>query len=172
MRQFCKVVAFAALAIAATRMPAQAGCTDKRAVWTHDMGDTRHVVYGTEGMNHFSRIYFEEWRGGRLAWRGSGEISCSSGASTCYGLIRNNIGGDGITEVVLERIDEDRDDVADWVIFAGLSQALWYDEGLKVEWFNGFGADDPAERIQASNIYQISGCRETDALVPTPDDQG
>lgn len=148
---------------------AWAQCSDKRAVWTHDMGDTKHVVFGTDGMNYASKIYFEEWRGGKLAWRGGGEVTCSNGASTCYGLIRNHIGEGNITDVVLEQIDENRDGVADWVIFAGLSQALWYSEGLEVEWFNGFKREDPSDRIQASNIYKLSGCRDKDEIVLTGD---
>ena len=59
--------------------------------------------------------------------------------------------------------------VADWVIFAGLSQALWYSEGLEVEWFNGFKREDPSDRIQASNIYKLSGCRDKDEIVLTGD---
>lgn len=144
---------------------AWAQCSDKRAIWTHDMGDIKHVVYGTEGVNYASKIYFEEWRGGKLAWRGGGEVTCSNGASTCYGLIRNHIGEGNITDVVLEQIDENRDGIADWVIFAGLSQALWYSEGLEVDWFNGFKREDPSDRIQASNIYRLSGCREKDELI-------
>ena len=146
---------------------AWAQCSDKRAIWTHEMGEVRHVVYGTEGVNYASKIYFEEWRSGKLAWRGGGEVTCSNGASTCYGLIRNHIGEDNTTDVVLEQIDEDRDGIAEWVIFAGLSQALWYSEGLEVEWFNGFKREDPSDRIQASNIYKLSGCREKDELVLT-----
>lgn len=144
---------------------AWAGCSDKRAIWTHDMGDTKHVVYGTEGVNYGSKIYFEEWRSGKLAWRGGGDVTCSNGASTCYGLIRNHMAEDATTDVVLEQIDEDRDGTADWVIFAGLSQALWYSEGLEVEWFNGYKREDPSDRIQASNIYKLSGCRDSDELV-------
>lgn len=53
------------------------------------------------------------------------------------------------------------------MIFAGLSQALWYSEGLEVEWFNGFKREDPSDRIQASNIYKCAGCREKDELVLT-----
>ena len=146
---------------------AWAQCSDKRAIWTHDMGDIKHVVYGTEGMNYASRIYFEEWRGGKLAWRGGGEVTCSNGASTCYGLIRNHIGEGNTTDVVLEQIDENRDGIAEWVIFAGLSQALWYSEGLEVDWFNGFKREDPSDRIQASNIYRLSGCRDKDELILT-----
>jgi len=168
MRHLSTAALGAALVLAAQQALAGATCTDKRAIWENDMGDTRHIVYGTEGVNYFSTIYFEEWRGGKLAWRGGGEITCSNGASTCYGLVRNNLGDDGITEAVLERIDADGDGVADWVIFAGLSQALWYNEGLKVTWFNGFKPEDPSDRIQASNIYRIAGCREMDALVLTP----
>lgn len=143
---------------------ADAACTDKRAVWEHRYDGTRHVVFGTEGINYGSEIYFEEWRGDKLAWRGSGTVTCSNGASTCYGLIRNMLGDDGITESVLESIDENQDGVAEWVIFAGLGQALYYSDGLKVEWFNGFKPDDPSNRIQASNIYKLAGCRETDAV--------
>lgn len=170
MRQLPTAVAFAALLLAAPQALAEAKCTDKRAIWANDVGDVRHIVYGTEGVNYFSKVYFEEWRGGKLAWRGGGEIGCSNGASTCYGLVRNNFGEGNITEAVLERIDADGDGVADWVIFAGLSQALWYNEGLKVEWFNGFRPEDPSDRIQASNIYRISGCREKDELVLTAAD--
>lgn len=167
MRQMPTAIALAIKLLTASQVLAGATCTDKRAIWEHDMGDVRHIVYGTEGVNYFSKIFFEEWRGGKLAWRGRGEITCSSGASTCYGLVRNNLGDDGITEAVLERIDADGDGIDDWVIFAGLSQALWYSEGLKVNWFNGFKPDDPSQRIQASNIYKLAGCRTTDALVPT-----
>lgn len=170
MRHVSTAVAFAALMLAAPHVLAESRCTDKRAIWENGMGEVRHIVYGTEGVNYFSRIYFEEWRGGKLAWRGKGEITCSNGASTCYGLVRNNLGDDGITEAVLERIDADGDGIADWVIFAGLSQALWYSEGLKVNWFNGFKPEDPSDRIQASNIYKIAGCRDTDALVLAPAD--
>ena len=143
---------------------ARAECSDKRAIWAAEMGDIKHVVFGTEGVNYGSKIYFEEWRGGKLAWRGGGEVTCSNGASTCYGLIRNHIGGEETTDAVLEQIDENRDGIADWVIFAGLSQALWYSEGLEVEWFNGFKREDPSDRIQASNIYKLSGCREKDEI--------
>jgi hypothetical protein len=146
---------------------AWAQCSDKRAIWTHQMGDVKHVVFGTEGVNYASKIYFEEWRGDKLAWRGGGEVTCSNGASTCYGLIRNHTGGEATTDVVLEQIDENQDGIADWVIFAGLSQALWYSEGLEVDWFNGFKREDPSDRIQASNIYKLSGCRERDELVLT-----
>jgi hypothetical protein len=31
---------------------AWAQCNDKRAVWTHEMGDIKHVVFGTEGVNY------------------------------------------------------------------------------------------------------------------------
>ena len=148
----------------ATAPQAWAGCSDKRAIWSHDMGDIKHVVFGTEGVDYGSKIYFEEWRGGKLAWRGGGEVTCSNGASTCYGLVVNHIGDGNTTDVVLEQIDENKDGVADWVIFAGLSQALWYSEGLEVEWFNGFKRQDPSDRIQASNIYALSGCRETDEI--------
>lgn len=170
MRHLATSIVLAALTLTAPNVLAATKCTDKRAVWEHDMGEVRHIVYGTEGVNYFSKIYFEEWRGGKLAWRGRGEITCSNGASTCYGLVRNNLGDDGITEAVLERIDTDGDRIDDWVVFAGLSQALWYSEGLKVDWFNGFKPEDPSERIQASNIYKLSGCRDTDALVLTPAD--
>jgi hypothetical protein len=156
----------AAALIGAILAPPQAwaACSDKRAIWTHDMGYIRHVVFGTEGVNYGSKIYFEEWRGGKLAWRGGGEVTCSNGASTCYGLIVNHIGDGNTTDVVIEQIDENKDNIADWVIFAGLSQALWYSEGLEVEWFNGFKREDPADRIQASNIYKLSGCREKDEI--------
>jgi hypothetical protein len=68
---------------------------------------------------------------------------------------------------VIEQIDDNQDGIADWVIFAGLSQALWYSEGLEVEWFNGFKREDPSDRIQASNIYKLTGCREKDELTLT-----
>ena len=161
MRRLLPATTLAALLMSSQAL---AGCTDKRAIWTHDMGDTRHVVYGTEGVNYFSKIYFEEWRDGRLAWRGGGEITCSNGASTCYALVGNHMGGGNTTEVVVEQIDENRDGIADWVVFAGLSQALWYSEGLEVAWFNGFKREDPSDRIQASNIYKFSGCREKDEI--------
>jgi hypothetical protein len=155
----------AALLVTTLAGQVDAACSDKRAIWEHSFDDgNKHVVFGTEGINYFSTIYFEEWRGGKLAWRGTGSITCSNGASTCYGMIRNNLGDEGITEAVLETIDENRDGIADWVIFAGLSQALWYNEGLKVEWFNGFKPEDVSDRIQSSNIYKLAGCRETDAL--------
>jgi len=170
MRHLSRAVMSAAMLLVAHSALAAETCTDKRAIWENDMGAVRHVLYGTEGVNYASKIYFEEWRGGKLAWRGRGEITCSNGASTCYGLVRNNLGDDGITEAVLERIDADGDGIDDWVILAGLSQALWYSEGLKVDWFNGFKPDDPSDRIQASNIYKISGCRTTDALVLAPAD--
>jgi len=168
MRHLSTAIALCALMLTVPQVIAAENCTDKRAIWANEMGDVRHIVYGTEGVNSFSKIHFEEWRGGKIAWRGGGEIACSNGASTCYGLIRNNLGDNAMTESVLEQIDADGDGVADWVIFAGLSQALWYNEGLKVEWFNGFAPEGPADRIQTSNIYRISGCRKTDALVLDP----
>jgi hypothetical protein len=36
-----------------------------------------------------------------------------------------------------------------------------------VEWFNGFKREDPSDRIQASNIYKLSGCRDKDELTLT-----
>lgn len=162
MLRYMQAAVLAAAIITAPQAWAQ--CSDKRAIWTHEMGDIKHIVFGTEGVNYGSKIYFEEWRGGKLAWRGGGEVICSNGASTCYGLIRNHTGDEATTDVVLEQIDENQDSIADWVIFAGLSQALWYSEGLEVEWFNGFKREDPSDRIQASNIYKLSGCREKDEL--------
>ncbi|ANP86033.1 hypothetical protein BA011_10045 [Rhizobium leguminosarum] len=154
-----------------------ANCTNSTAIWSNEGQGVRHIVYGTDGINYGSNIYFEEWRGSQLAWRARGSVTCSNGASTCYGMVRNAsglTGDDETTDVVLETIDADSDGLADWVIFAGLGQKLYYTNGADVNWFNGFQPGNQ-ERVLLPNIYKFLSCRkdkavqEADTMVEVPE---
>ncbi|UVC12662.1 hypothetical protein IHQ71_31350 (plasmid) [Rhizobium sp. TH2] len=142
-------------------------CDNARAVWAFDKGDTRQILYGTEGVQYGSSIYIEEWRGGKLAWRATGKATCSNGASICYAMLDNDsglTGNDASTGVVIESIDADNNGVADWAVLAAAAQNLYYNGGLKVTWYNDF--EKPTdERILPANVFKLLSCRKTKELV-------
>lgn len=144
-----------------TVMPAVAGaqCDDSRAIWAAEKDGLRHIVYGTQGLDYWSTIYFEEWRQQKLAWRGRGRVSCSNGRVICYVNVEDMAKADG-TDAVIEKIDADGDGVSDWVVFAGLEQNIHYGGGARVEWFNGFRPGED-ERVQMPSIYRLLTCRES-----------
>ncbi|UVC12325.1 hypothetical protein IHQ71_29300 (plasmid) [Rhizobium sp. TH2] len=74
---------------------ADAACTNKTAIWAYEKNGTRHVVYGTDGVDYGSSVYFEEWRGNKLAWRASGAATCSNGAVICSVTVKNASGLSG-----------------------------------------------------------------------------
>ncbi|WP_395517544.1 hypothetical protein [Pseudorhizobium flavum] len=140
-------------------------CDDQRAIWATEADGVRRIVYGSDGVQSTdTRIFFEEWRNGRLAWRVEAEGTCSNGASICSAMVRNNEAKDGtsepgMTDAIIEVIDHDGDEVADYVIFAGLGQSLYYSGGAKASWFNGF-APAEGDMVLLPNIYKFLGCRK------------
>lgn len=141
-------------------------CEQDNAIWANQANGVRHIVYGTNGIRYGSEVYFEEWRQSKLAWRAKAVVTCSNGASICYAMVENAsglAGDDANTDIVVEEIDEDSDDLPEWVIFAALGQNLYYSGGAKVEWFNEFiPAED--DRVTMPNIYQFFDCREPGEL--------
>ena len=136
-------------------------CKQANGIWANEVGDIRHIVYGSEGLSYNSELYFEEWRHSKLAWRAKGTITCSNGASICYAMVENSSGlsgNDATTDAVVEQIDENQDGLPEWLVFAALGQNLYYSGGAKVEWFNGFGPTANS-RIMMPNIYRFFGCR-------------
>lgn len=122
----------------------------------------RHIVYSTQASGYLSDIVFEEWNGARLAWRLRTEIGSSQGASICRAAIPNLAGDptimDGLTTVVVERIDENDDGLSEYLVFAALGQELWYAGGANVEWVDRelAGSDD---RIILPNVYRFERCQ-------------
>jgi hypothetical protein len=158
-----------------------AHCAAKAGIWADRAdGGVRTIVYGTNGLIYPSDIYFEEWRGNKLAWRIKGQLECSNGVSTCYAAVGSK--GDGVSaptgegakaegddappmsHAVLETIDENDDGMAEFAVFAGLSQILHYDGGANVEWFNGFAPEANDLPASPANIYKFMGCRATEEL--------
>ncbi|MCZ7861067.1 hypothetical protein O9X98_06575 [Agrobacterium salinitolerans] len=146
-------------------------CDEQRAIWANDRDGIRYVVYGRDGIqNGHSDIFFENWQGNRLAWRVRGSVDCSNGVSICSLTIADNSedGGSDPEDAVVETIDDDGDGVSEYVIFASLSQNLYYSKGLKsVEWLNGFKPED-AEQLILPNVYKFLGCRKTKEIDLTP----
>ena len=143
-------------------------CEDKDAIWSASTDKARYVIYGTDGLNMFSDVTLEQWRNQKLAWRTSGEVTCSSGVVACYLVLTNNLNArTNGTSVIIEKIDESGDGVGDWVVFAGLQSALWYAGGAKVEWFNSFVPEDEGDRQTAPNIFQLDSCRLSALPAPT-----
>jgi hypothetical protein len=158
---------FVTLLALAAATPALGGpCTNTDAIWEAKGDKLRYVVYGTDGLNYFSVAFLEEWRGDKLAWRTTGRVSCSNGASICYLLLDRADGGEKSIEIIMEGIDVEGDDLTDWIVFAALGQSLWYEGDPKVKWYNGFVPAE-GERIIPPNIYRFSACR-SEALVPEP----
>mgnify|MGYP003658993562 CR=1 FL=1 len=115
------------------------------------------------GLSYGSDLTIEERRNGKVAWKAHGFVTCSNGASICYAIMDNNSGLDGndkTTDVILETINQDDRFVPQWVILAAHAQRLWYNNGLKVEWLNGFHPEDEYERVTAPNIYERMACGE------------
>lgn len=138
-------------------------CQNKDGVWVHEDDGIRHVLYGTDGLNMFSEVNLEEWRGDRLAWRAKGTVTCSNGVSVCYLLLPNNSGlsgNDATTSIIIEQIDEHNDGLGEWVVLAAMNSALWYSGGAKVEWFDGFRPEPEDERVTAPNVYRLEKCRK------------
>ena len=148
----------------------------------------RHIIYRVVGdelgpnVSGFGYLFIEEWRNGKLAWRTAATSTCSNGAVTCYEFVRTAVDdsvaeagqqdGDQVandpaeppsTDTIIEMIDENGDDLADWVVLAGLEQQLYYSGGAKVEWHNGFKPEE-GERVTAPNQYRFAGCRTARVL--------
>lgn len=170
---FIRVLSSATLALGLSlaSVTAQESCTDELAVWSSERDGVQNLIYGTEGMRYFSEVTFEEWRQSELAWRGRGRISCSNGQATCYVAVENNVKPadeePGYTDVVIEKIDENEDGLSEWIIMAGLYQAIYYGGGARVEWFNGFTPEE-YERVQMPSIYKFLRCDEENR----PDEPG
>lgn len=137
-----------------------AKCSDDQAIWSADNNTARDIVYGSKGFDYGSDLIFEEWRKGKLAWRGKGSVTCSNGASICYAQIENakQLEGASTTDVIIEEIDADRDGHADWIVLAAAKQQLSYSGGLKVQWFNGFH-EEAEYGVLIPNIYRFLTCR-------------
>jgi hypothetical protein len=155
------------IAILAFLLPATAEaatCKDELAIWAAKQGGVRNIAYQaqTDGLRSmWPSMVLEEWRDGKLAWRAVASTTCSNGHSICYIFAPDNASliGESTTEAIIERIDENRDGLADWMILAGLGEQIWYADGLRVDWFNGFGKDEQDERITLPNQYKFSGCQ-------------
>lgn len=155
---------------------AHARCNDEHAIWEASSdGGVRHtlVIRSDDQMFGFvARI--EEWRNDRLAWRVQGTILCSNGDVTCRLDIPNMMDPDDPNKdeedyatAIVERIYEDSDDNAEWIVLAGLHQKLYYSGGANVEFVNGFSREYEDERIVAPNVYKFSGCREASSAPKT-----
>jgi hypothetical protein len=150
----------AALPLALSTAASAAQCQNKDAIWSAATDKARYVIYGTDGLNMFSDVTLEQWRGQKLAWRTTGNVSCSNGISVCrLGLTNSMDAPDNGTSVIIERIDENGDGVADWLALAGLENELWYAGGAKVDWFNGFGPEYDDDRQTAPDIFRLDSCR-------------
>lgn len=155
-------IALSALLVPATSQAA--ACKDELAIWPTEEGGVRNVVYQaqTDGSGQlWPDMFFEEWRGGKLAWRALARTSCSNGHSICRVSAPDGLSliGESTTDAIIERIDEDEDGLAEWVIFAGFGQSMHYAGGLQVEWFNGFGEQEQETRISPPNQYKYFGCQ-------------
>lgn len=155
------------IALVALLVPATceaAACKDDLAIWAVEQGGVRNITYQaqTDGLRSmWPHMVLEEWRDGKLAWRAVASTTCSNGHSICYIFAPNNLSliGESTTEAIIERVDENRDGLADWMIFAGLGELIWYADGLRVDWFNGFGKAEQEERTTLPNQYRFSGCQ-------------
>lgn len=153
------------LALAALSSPVAAACDNSNAQWVAEADEARFVLYGTKGLNYASKLYLEQWRKDKLAWRGRGSVTCSLGASICYALMRTDGEPNGrypdTVDIELETIDEDDNGVPEWVVLAAFSQTVYgARRGLQVEWFNGFKPDASPYPL-APNIYKFDGCPDT-----------
>jgi hypothetical protein len=147
---------------------AYARCDNEHATWEASSDDgVRHTLaIKSDDQVAGSIARIEEWRGGKLAWRLQGEILCSNGNVTCQLSLPNMMdpdnpakGEDDYATVVVERIDDDGDRNAEWIVLANLHQKLYYSGGANVEFVNGFGREYEDERMLAPNIYKFAGCR-------------
>lgn len=138
-----------------------AACPSARPIWVSRKDDREYILFGSHGVSYGSEITIEERRNGKAAWKAKGFVTCSNGASICYAMMNNNSGLGGekeTTGVIIEVINLDDRFVPQWVVLAAHSQNLWYSNGLKVDWLNGFGPKDEFERVTAPNIYERKAC--------------
>jgi len=154
------------LALAALSLPAGAACDSSNAQWVAKGDSYQIVLYGTKGLGYGSKLYLEEWRGDKLAWRARGSVACSNGASICYAMMRTDYppseGQLDILDLEIEEIDENDDLLAEWVVLPAFAQKLYSSHrGLKVEWFNGFKLDEGDHHVLAPNIYKLDGCPDS-----------
>lgn len=152
----------AAVFLVASFSAARSHCEEGNAIWAAEEGDKRYVVYRSRGISGtaFGGFIIEEWRQARLAWRLEADASCSMGHVTCHIAVRNTLEppGEEWSSAVVERINPNDDHVAEWLVFAGLQQKLWYSGGAKVVWFSGFGPEE-YERATPPNVYRLHSCR-------------
>lgn len=163
------VVASIVIAASTAQSYAAPQCEDRKAIWANDGDGSRYIVYGPFGIVN-GDVFFENWRGNRLAFRVKGSVNCSNGVSLCVLSLADNseaAAGNGEmkeTEVAVETIDDNGDGLSEYAVFASLSQTLYYAEGLKnVEWFNGF-VPNLSEPVVLPNVYKFFGCRKTDEI--------
>ncbi|WP_367718047.1 hypothetical protein AB2N04_07530 [Nitratireductor sp. GISD-1A_MAKvit] len=71
--------------------------------------------------------------------------------------------------VVLETIDDDKDNVPEWVILASFGQAMW-PYGLKAEWAEAVPAENRSP-IFPPNIYNLKDCRDNNSIAATNGDE-
>src|SRR5262245_34997729 len=117
---FRLIFAFAVLVL--HTVAARSQCDEANAIWATEQDGVRHVLYGSEGLSNGSRVSIEEWRKAKLAWRAQGTVICSV-QSICYLVVDNNLKSpDRETEIIMETIDNDGDELADWVVLAALGQ--------------------------------------------------
>ena len=142
-----------------------AKCKNDHAIWSADNKTGRDIVYGSKGFDYGSDLIFEEWRKGKLAWRGKGTVTCSNGASICYAQIENakQLEGASTTDVIVEEIDAGRDGHVEWIVLAAAAQQLSYAGGLKVQWFNGFH-DEGDYGVLIPNVFRFLTCRSAASL--------
>lgn len=145
---------------------ASAECDDTTAIWaTAEDDGVRHLLYGTSSITMWSGIFIEEWRSGKRAWRTKAAwATCSNGEVTCSVQFSDETSSDGGASAVIERIDEDRDGLAEWIVLAGLREELYYGGGAAVEWDEGFRPEDDdgmSERaVPSSNAFKFFACRK------------
>lgn len=154
--------AVALMAASALATDAAVACSNADAVWVADDDTGRTVLRTPEGPAWGWIASFERWEKGARVWQLDAEISCSLGQGICQVAVPNMMGAkdetENLTNAVVERIDENDDDVSDWIIFAGLGENLYYGGGANVIWSPGF---DQVKRIQIPNIFQLAGCRNS-----------
>ena len=127
-----------------------------KTVWVANQGDEKYLLYGTDGVNYGSAITIEKQSDNQLLWRTEGYITCSNGAVICrvvLPVLNSEMNAEQETAAVLETISDEAGEFVEWVVFAALSQNLYYAGGVKVEPFKETGRIKN-EPETAPNIFQ------------------
>lgn len=160
-------------AILTCSQPAYAApCEWNKGVWTQEHeGETWLLYLDDNGDSSRRNVFLEQWREDKLQARVYGNHVCSQGVSICWFVIEQKYFPytgeydpepdtlDEIASVNPVFIDENGDDLAEWITTGALAQELYRAETDHVEFQNGASPEN-GPVAPFANAFKFDRCRE------------